>query len=145
MFLLLSSAARPRYREDILRCLAAPVGATVQFRYQKKWIAEHSPNSLSGKEGLDCFVGDAETGYQPLTPVRHVTIEHASAHCTTVSLSLKMDDFAFAQTEVFTNQVASHARPYHPQKENGKLDGKWLFPVNSANFQTFERSKSLTT
>lgn len=33
MFILLSSSARPRYREDILRCLAAPEGTCVQFRY----------------------------------------------------------------------------------------------------------------
>ncbi len=63
MFLLLSSAARPRYREDILRCVAAPVGGTIQFRYQKKWIACDSLKSLNGKDGLVCYMGDAENGH----------------------------------------------------------------------------------
>jgi hypothetical protein len=145
MFLLLSSAARPRYREDILRCVAAPVGGTIQFRYQKRWIACDSMKSLNGKDGLVCFMGEAENGHQPLTPVRYVTIEHVSLHGTTVSLILKMRDFAFAQTEGFSNQVASCAGVHHPRKENGKLDGRWLFSVEGANLSGIEHSKSLAT
>lgn len=145
MFLLLSSAARPRYRDDILRCIAAPVGGTIQFRYQKKWIACDSLKSLNGKDGLVCFVGEAENGHQPLTPVRQVTIVDVSVHGTTVSLILKMGDFAFSPTESFTNLVASRAADHHPRKENGKLYGKWLFSLDGANLSGIEHSKSLAT
>jgi hypothetical protein len=62
-----------------------------------------------------------------------------------VSLILKMRDFAFAQTEGFSNQVASRAGVHHPRKENGKLDGRWLFSVDGANLSGIEHSKSLAT
>lgn len=148
MFLLLSSAAQPRYREDILRCLAAPVGSTIQFRYRKEWIAvdsQNSYNALARSEGLVCFIGDAETGEQPLTPIRRVTIEHVLEHGTTVSLLLKLEDFVSAKTNTFTAQVASQSKAYHPRKENGKLKGKWLFPVNGSSLKEIEHNTSLAT
>jgi hypothetical protein len=40
MLMLLSSCKRKRYRDDILRCLAAPKGTRVQFRYTQDIIEE---------------------------------------------------------------------------------------------------------
>jgi len=39
MFVCLSSGSSARYREDILRALAMPVGSRLQFRYDQKWVA----------------------------------------------------------------------------------------------------------
>jgi hypothetical protein len=142
--LLLSSAMRPRYREDILRCIAAPVDAVIQFRYQKKWIACSSPECLTGKEGLVCFIGDATTGPQPLTPVRYVKIEHVSIHGTTVSLQLRAADFALANTSAFTEGVNKIAAGFHPRRiDQSPPEGKWVFPVGLEDI-TIERSTSLT-
>jgi hypothetical protein len=145
MFLLLSSAAQPRYREDILRCLAAPLGATIQFRYRKQWIECQSPESLIGKEGLVCFADDSRTEQLLLNPVRQVTIEHVSVHGTTASLILKMGDFAYAKTEDFSVQISNIAGAYHPRKENGASHGKWIFSVDETKLTGIIRNKSLTT
>ena len=40
MLLCLSSAAMPRYKQDILRALAMPAGARLQFRYNLRWVAQ---------------------------------------------------------------------------------------------------------
>jgi hypothetical protein len=42
MFLCLSSGTRARYRQDVLRALAMPLGTELQFRYDLKWIAPKS-------------------------------------------------------------------------------------------------------
>jgi hypothetical protein len=40
MFVLLSSDHSPRYKQDILRCLASPVGADIQFRYDRALLSD---------------------------------------------------------------------------------------------------------
>jgi len=51
--LLLSSGLRPRYRHDILRALALPSGAQLQFRYQRKYLR----NDLFEKLGRNAVCG----------------------------------------------------------------------------------------
>ena len=51
MHICLSSGARPRYREDIVRALAMPEGTHLAFRYDQKWV---DPNVIRDlREWLD--------------------------------------------------------------------------------------------
>ena len=56
MLTLLSSGATRRYRDDIIRALALPVGAELQFRYDRRFIEPEC-----GKEkrfSTECERGD---------------------------------------------------------------------------------------
>ena len=64
LILLLSSGQRPRYRDDIIRALALPTGARLQFRYNKMYVAqafvdEKKRKSLVNREVL---IGYLDTG-----------------------------------------------------------------------------------
>ena len=124
MYVLLSSCATKRYRDDILRCLAAPLGAEIQFRYNADIVgasihevvrrqAEQGVSGTGwGQPGLVCNV-DVETeldpnGTHPLTPVRHVTVRWVKAHGTTFTVNLLIDDFAYTEDiKHFTSEVMS--------------------------------------
>jgi hypothetical protein len=57
MFVLLSSGAQKRYRDDILRCMAAPVGSIIQFRYNREIVGKsilQKPDAVHGKQGIVC-------------------------------------------------------------------------------------------
>src|SRR5262245_8496653 len=98
MLILLSSSRRKRYRDDILRCLAAPIGTQVQFRYSEK-LVEHPiwerPDQFEGKPGLVCSVDLSTVGRAcPIVPVRWVTVEKIYQHGTTMSVVLRIGDLA---------------------------------------------------
>src|SRR5260370_772204 len=138
MYILLSSAATPRYKQDILRCLAAPLGAKVQFRYAKKYVAENileqiqkGPNKTKALgEGIVCFVNTEPPGVSPLLPVRKVEIKAVVVHGSTISLTLRMQDFALADPTEFTNAVGAVADNVSPRKnDQGNPVGKYLFSI----------------
>jgi hypothetical protein len=134
MYVLLSSAYRPRYREDILRCLAAPIGATIQFRYDLKWVHQEikdDTGNVSG-EGLVCFVDNDATGTLPIIPVRLVSISDVQRHGSTLSLTFTVGDFAFATANDFARQLASHAENLSPHKdETGSISGYYFFEIGT--------------
>src|ERR1039458_5725546 len=93
MLILLSSWHRPRYKEDILRCLAAPLGAEIQFRYDLKWVA-HSilekirrGDNVGYDKALVCFLDHTQQGVQPLLPVRSVDIKKIREHGSTITVT----------------------------------------------------------
>jgi len=141
MYIVLSSAATPRYRQDILRCLAAPLGATVQFRYAKKYVANDVLQEIEGRpdnaaplgEGIVCFIDGQPAGVSPLFPVRKILIEAVVNHGSTISLTLRMQGFAFAEAPAFTKAVDAASKNASPRKnEEGKLSGKFFFAVPSS-------------
>jgi len=81
MLLLLSSGARSRYREDIVRCLALPRGARLQFRYDltivdQAIVADVRSGKLIGQSALVCYlwnrVEGAPTEFAPCRMVQIV-------------------------------------------------------------------------
>jgi len=138
MFILLSSAATPRYKQDILRCLAAPLGAKVQFRYAKKYVADNVLQEIQGRldntiplgDGVVCFVNTESPGISPLYPVRKVLIESVAIHGSTLSLTLRMRGFAYADPTLFTGTVGPASGNLSPRKnEQGNLGGKYFFSI----------------
>lgn len=95
MLILLSSARMPRYRNDILRCISAPIGATIQFRYSKHIVSKEiwdNPEDFQNKIGLVCSADLDHPGEKSLIiPVRRVKIEKIFKHGSTLSLSMRVE------------------------------------------------------
>lgn len=105
MIVFLSSSARPRYADDVIRMLALPHGGQMQFRYSAKWLADdvraRVPRALLADEyALICFVADgtATTPYE-LVPVRFARIIRAEQLGTSYILTLAADAFAANVTD----------------------------------------------
>jgi hypothetical protein len=80
MIILLSSAARPRYADDIVRVLALPTGAQMHFRYNRSWVepslyARIPREQLAGEAILVCFLaGDGKANPYTIVPVRYARL-----------------------------------------------------------------------
>jgi hypothetical protein len=83
MLLLLSSGARARYREDIVRCLALPSGGHLQFRYDLTIVDDTIVNDtasgkLVGQSALVCYLWNRTEGAPTeFIPCRMVEIVRA--------------------------------------------------------------------
>ena len=105
MIVFLSSSARPRYADDIVRMLALPHGGQMQFRYSANWLADdvraRVPGEMLADEyALVCFVADgaAAIPYE-LVPVRFARIIRAEQVGTSYILTLAADAFAAGVTD----------------------------------------------
>jgi hypothetical protein len=121
MLVLLSSGKRKRYRDDILRCLAAPCNTFVQFRYAKSIVENqiwNKPATFEGQPAIVCSVDLDVIGKPcPLIPVRLVTVEKIYRHGTTMSILLRMGDLAIAEDiEKFTSEVDEKSATKVPRK-----------------------------
>lgn len=141
MFICLSSGASPQYRHDILRALALPKGAQLQFRYDLKWIAQAVKDQLSkGKlnqpaDALIAFIDQRDkTRIPELVPCRFAEITEAQTHGTTVSLILTVGDFARSDNLAsFNAEVQSASGGALPkwQSNNHIVGAYWLELANS--------------
>lgn len=81
--LLLSSGARPRYLEDVVRALALPQGGTIQFRYETKIVSPHvaylvEEGKLKGQRCYLTYLDNRDKTKRPeIVPVREATIVDA--------------------------------------------------------------------
>ena len=127
MLILLSSCMRKRYRDDILRCLAAPIGAQIQFRYSESIVDKliwQTPDKYEGKEGIVCNIDLAsnKTPY-PLIPVRSVIVKKIQKHGTTMSIVLEIRDLALAEDiEKFTLEVDTKSGNQTPKNKDNRDD-----------------------
>lgn len=137
MFILLSSASSAQYREDILRCLAAPVGSHLQFRYDKKWVAEGILEQIKkgtlgpSASGIVCWVDMEGNGPLTMIPVRAVKILQVNLHGRSLSMLLEMSDFHYAEPIPFTSEVFSLSGNASPQCKAGKPEGKYFFEIST--------------
>jgi len=109
---LLSSDYSPRYKQDILRCLAAPIGSAVQFRYDRVHISSDVLTSLTNSttrfplDGIVCSVSSKGFGVLPLVPVRKVKVQKPRVHGETISIPLVMGEVALAYSATdFTDEL----------------------------------------
>lgn len=110
MLILLSSTRRKRYRDDVLRCLAAPIGTRIQFRYSARIVAHNileRPADYKEKIGLVCSVDLSVVGKScPCIPVRTVKIENIFVHGSTLSVAMTVEELAFTdEIDRFTAEV----------------------------------------
>lgn len=135
MFVLLSSAASPRYRHDILRCISAPIGAKIQFRYAQRHFDENALESLRSsaqsneisEDAVVCFADSAVAdGSLPIIPVRRAVIEGVAFHGSSVSVQLRVEDFAFHEGDL-SAAIAQMSGQVSPSKKDNKVVGKFAF------------------
>jgi len=101
MIILLSSAVRRQYKEDILRSLAAPVGAKLRFRYRQDLIEPDLLGALDGATALICFIEEKTVGQKGVfvVPVREARIAAVHSHGSTRSIDLDLRGFVCAEDE----------------------------------------------
>lgn len=99
MLILLSSSARRRYRDDIVRVLAHPAGTELRFRYGTEYVeppvlARVRSKTLINEPVLICHLAD-QPGNKPalLVPCRFATIARAQLVGTSVILTLATGDY----------------------------------------------------
>lgn len=148
MFVLLSSDYSPRYKQDILRCLAAPVGADIQFRYDRVHLSESVLKQI-GKlkcpaSEVVCSVATKGVGPLTLVLVRSVDIVALREHGSTISVILKMKEVANAEPASFTSTMDSSSNGESPRKQSEEAapEGKYFFEI--PNLPTVERGSNLT-
>lgn len=112
MLLLLSSAAAPRYKQDIIRALAMPVGAPLQFRYKFKWIDQGlhdlvKANRLRGRQACIAYIDQSQPGTVPeIAPVRAATFRGSEVQGDFCVVELELAGFAFVQdVKAFNKQL----------------------------------------
>jgi hypothetical protein len=142
---LLSSDASPRYKQDVLRCLAAPIGSSVQFRYDKIEVSAGALSSLTGgnavfpQDGVVCSVASQGIGVLPIVPVRKVSILNCREHGATISLTLRIVEVAIADPTNFTTDLFQLTDQQTPQRvrEGENPIGSYCFEAKSlpAGFQ----------
>ena len=136
MYVCLSSGASPRYRQDILRALAMPHGASLQFRYQSKWIGPQilekiANGTITNSPALIAYIDQSVPGQTPeLIPCRLASISEASSHGTTVSLLLDLKEIALASDlAAFNKEMQTLSAGRLPTWQSGKLTGLYWLEV----------------
>jgi hypothetical protein len=135
MYVLLSSDYSPRYKQDILRCLASPVNASVQFRYDKVHVSDDVLNELiAGRcvgPALVCSVATKGVGALVLVPVRLVEIISARVHGSTTSLMFRTKEILNADAAVFTGEMDRLSKGESPRKksEEATPEGRYFFEI----------------
>lgn len=94
MLILLSSGARRRYRDDIVRALAHPPSTELRFRYGEEYVKDSvlalvKSGKLAPTDALVCYVADQPDGKPALlVPCRFATVTRAQLVGTSVILTL---------------------------------------------------------
>lgn len=135
MLFLLSSDYSPRYKQDILRCLAAPIGSAIQFRYDKVHIPKDLLEKLENKatrfplEGIVCSVASKGNGVLPIVPIRKVKVHRPRVHGETISVKLTIDEVVLADWADFTSELDRLSHNQSPQIKQPEQtpEGSYLF------------------
>jgi len=114
MFVCLSSGARPRYRQDVLRAIAIPSGGPLQFRYAQDYITESLKSKIrdgayQGSKAIIAYVDQTGRDHDPLLiPCRFGRVTKAQLHGTTATLEFVLGQHAYAQDlSAFNKQIRS--------------------------------------
>jgi hypothetical protein len=142
-----SSDARPLYKADIFRVLALPGGYTIQFRYEKKWLADEvvqlvDRGKISDQKALIVFVvgnknwknqGDSKLRFLPLrtATVKDVFVEQQSTQFVFV---LELDQFVEVTEDVLKSGKAELLPPNKfvtPKRQISFVESSWRDRVST--------------
>ena len=148
MLILLSSGARPRYRDDIIRSLALPLGGSVQFRYEKSIVSadiKRAPESFADQTALVCYLSNRVPGDPTeIVPCRFMTVAGITPIGSSYIFDLRAVEFAGGLNDAgFRGQLQAPELDLVPRWEKNaqagdELVGCFAFPV-AADFKSFHR------
>jgi hypothetical protein len=132
----LSSGIEPRYRLDILRLLALPIGTHIQFRYAEDLIPGHlldplAKNQLASTPALlahvDCTPEAPRSDQKcPITPCRYAHLIRSTRIGHYFILRFCLTEFApCSDLHKFDTQISSQRPTW--TKTNDKIEGYWCF------------------
>lgn len=132
----LSSGIEPRYRLDVLRLLALPIGTNIQFRYAEDLIPNHLLESLATNKlasttvllaHVDCTPEARHSDLKcPITPCRYARLNRSARIGHFFILSFILAEFApCSDLYEFDKQISSQRPTWN--KAEDKIDGKWCF------------------
>lgn len=136
MYILLSSGAQKRYRDDTLRCMAAPFGALVQFRYGTSLVEKSIVNAtdkMHGQSALVCSLNVEDTfhdedGQHAVIPVREVEIDRVWSVGSTIVVALRVHGFAHvSDLDKFRRSFYASKHPPRNADRKAESGGKWFF------------------
>ena len=139
MFVCLSSGAKPRYRQDILRAIAMPRGALLQFRYGLELVAENIQarirnETTGGERVLIAYLDQSDRTKPPeFVPCRFAKMVAARIHGSTTSLTFELDSFAYVEdVEGFNSHLRNVCRdnlPFRQTANDEYAQGAFWFEV----------------
>lgn len=137
MLVLLSSDYSPRYKQDVLRCVSAPINDAVQFRYDQVHVTQALLKKLTAitlpVKAIVCSVASKGTGLLNLVPVRAVEVTTIRIHGSTISVVLRMKHVLYTESASFTSDMAALSGDVTPRKINEEASptGSYFFETNN--------------
>lgn len=139
MFVCLSSGAKPRYRQDILRAIAMPRGALLQFRYGLELVTESiqgriRKDTTRGEMVLIAYLDQSDRTEPPkFVPCRFAKMAAARIHGSTTSLTFELDSFAYVEDVKGFNShlrtVCKDSLPFRQTADDEYAQGAFWFEV----------------
>lgn len=131
MLLLLSSGARPRYLDDIVRCLALPNETDLQFRYSRSWLSQNvrrkiDDGSVRGARALICYIDQSSKGSVHIVPCREADIIEIKPIGSSLAIQLRMKNFANIEPLAQLQKEISLSADC-PHWDSGEIKGSWFF------------------
>ncbi|GIV04169.1 MAG: hypothetical protein KatS3mg015_2999 [Fimbriimonadales bacterium] len=133
--LMLSSGQRPRYRDDIIKALALPMGGRLQFRYRKEHVPTDAfqilaENKLRGAEALVAYLDASNQQAEPeIVPCRFAKILETEVVGEFCVIRFEVSEFASVTPAVDVRAQVSQVLPPRttlPEWSNGQLEGHFL-------------------
>lgn len=143
MIICLSSGASQRYRQDVLRALALPIGSKLQFRYDTKWISVKTmemieDGCLVGQDVIIAYIDQSEADesvegqYINVIPVRIGKVSSAAVTGGTVALEFTIGTMAHAaDLPAFNAELISLSEGALPKWVGQKPEGKYCAELES--------------
>lgn len=140
MLILLSSSARRRYRDDIVRALAHPAGTEFRFRYGEKYLepnlaARYERTRTTNIAGLICHLATPEGAASLLVPCRFVTITRIQKVGSSYVFTLRVGEFVKGLDDAKLRGVMTSAELalLLPAKSDAKSPpGHFVFEISDA-------------
>lgn len=142
MIICLSSAHRPRYKQDVLRSLILPIGATLQFRYDYSLVSvdvqamiEH--RSVVGQEVIIAYANQSNNTVDKkvdieLVPTRRAKVISAARTGTTLSIVFLFDTFIYASDlKTFNSEIRGLSKDVLPLWDGVKIQGMFCGQIIS--------------
>jgi hypothetical protein len=144
MLVLLSSGATRRYRDDIMRVLALPPGAELQFRYDRRYIdtallARMDARTLRNEPGIVLYLwSDKEKLHTECVPCRLVTVVKAEFTGSSGIVRLRTGAFVKNLDDAKLRSVLNPSEKELLPKWEAKsgtapaLKGRFFFPIQAS-------------